>query len=167
MDYTKSSISRILFVGIGLLIGVALVGGVFMLAEVAEKNQQSSQPRQTPQMINNSPTPQITHIQPGLANPASTYCQEQGGQTVIQGRDDGGQYGLCDFGSGMSCEEWAMYRGECPIGGIRTTGYDTIQQKYCAWSGGSTLAVEDATCTFENGKSCSVDSFYNGTCSAN
>ena len=166
MDYTKSNISRILFVGIGLLLGVALVGGVFMLTDVTEKNQQSNQGSQKPP-ASKSPAPQITKTQTGLENPASVYCKEQGGQTIIQTRGDGGQYGLCDFGSGMSCEEWAMMRGECPTGGVRTTGFDTIEQKYCAWSGGTTLAEPNATCTFTNGKTCSVDAYYTGTCTNN
>lgn len=100
----------------------------------------------------------------GIANPASTFCIEKGGSLQMQTREDGGQYGLCYFDDARACEEWAMMRGECPVGGVKTTGYDTIDQKFCAWSGGRTLAVENSQCTFANGKVCSTVDFYNGTC---
>ncbi len=48
----------------------------------------------------------------GLANPASVYCEEQGGTLEI--RDEaGGQVGYCVFDDGSECEEWAYFRGEC------------------------------------------------------
>lgn len=99
-----------------------------------------------------------------IANPASTFCIEKGGSLQMQTREDGGQYGLCYFEDARACEEWAMMRGECPVGGVKTTGYDTIDQKFCVWSGGRTLAVENSQCTFSNGKVCSTVDFYNGTC---
>lgn len=111
-----------------------------------------------------SVSPSPTSVNTGLVNPASAFCTKQGGTLTIETRGDGGQYGLCSFEDNYACEEWAMFRGECPVGGIRTTGYNTIQQKYCAWSGGSTLATENATCTFSNGAVCSDADLYNGTC---
>ncbi len=102
----------------------------------------------------------------GLANPASVNCGNLGGKLSIQTRGDGGQYGVCDFGSGYSCEEWALYRGDCPKTGVKTTGFDTKAQIYCAQVGGKTLAVANATCTFPNGKSCPVNDLFNGKCQA-
>ncbi len=99
-----------------------------------------------------------------MANPASLYCQEKGGQLEIALRPDNSQYGLCYFDDNRACEEWAMFRGDCPIGGVKTTGYDTEAQKFCAWSGGHTLAVPNAVCTFEDGSSCLADDFYTGAC---
>ena len=49
----------------------------------------------------------------GLANPASVYCQEQGGTVEIRTDAEGGQYGVCIFDDGSECEEWAFFRGEC------------------------------------------------------
>ena len=47
-----------------------------------------------------------------MANPASTYCVDQGYKLEI--RDEaGGQVGYCVFPNGAECEEWAFYRGEC------------------------------------------------------
>lgn len=101
----------------------------------------------------------------GLANPASVNCSKLGGNLVINTRGDGGQYGLCYFEDNRACEEWALMRGECPVGGVKTTGFDTIDQNYCAWSGGQTLAVPNSICTFKNGSTCSTIDFYNGKCS--
>ncbi len=100
----------------------------------------------------------------GLANPASVNCGNVGGTTSIQNGPNG-QYGLCEFGDNMACEEWALYRGECPVGGVKTTGFNTKAQMYCAWVGGQTLAVPNATCTLPSGKVCSDEAVYNGTCS--
>ena len=47
-----------------------------------------------------------------LANPASTYCIEHNGKLDIKD-SSGGQYGVCTFDNGSSCEEWAYFRGEC------------------------------------------------------
>jgi putative hemolysin len=50
-----------------------------------------------------------------IANPASVYCEEQGGTVEIVDTDDG-QLGICVFDDGRECEEWAYYRGECVPG---------------------------------------------------
>ena len=101
----------------------------------------------------------------GIANPASVNCKDKGGTLVIKPDPNGGQYGLCYFEDNRACEEWALFRGDCPVGGVKTTGYDTDAQSFCAWSGGSTLAVPNAVCTFKDGSTCLADAFYNGTCS--
>jgi len=99
-----------------------------------------------------------------IANPASTNCKDKGGNLLMQKKEDGSEYGLCYFEDARACEEWAMLRGDCPVGGRKTTGFDTMAQKFCAWSGGQTLAVENAVCTFNDGSTCLADEFYNGTC---
>lgn len=101
---------------------------------------------------------------PRLANPASQNCIKQGGTVSIMTRGDGGEFGLCNFEDNMSCEEWALLRGECPVGGVKTTGFDTQAQMYCAWLGGQTLAVPNATCTLPGGSTCSTNDLYDGTC---
>ena len=100
-----------------------------------------------------------------MANPASVYCGEQGGTTVIKTLPSGGEYGLCEFEGDQACEEWAMYRGDCPVGGIKTIGFDNIEQSYCVWVGGRTLAVANAQCTLPDGTVCSDRDLYYGTCS--
>lgn len=100
-----------------------------------------------------------------LANPASVNCAEKGGTLVIQKIGDGSEYGLCQFEDNMACEEWALFRNECPVGGVKTTGYDNEQQMYCAWLGGKTLAEPDAKCTLPSGKVCTNDALFSGQCS--
>ncbi len=53
---------------------------------------------------------------PGVPNPASVHCAERGGRLVIERKADGGAVGICVFGNGRRCEEWAFYRGECHPG---------------------------------------------------
>lgn len=60
-------------------------------------------------------TPTDNDNDPGIANPASTYCVEHGGQLEIVTTSDG-QLGICRFPDGSSCDEWAYYRGECKPG---------------------------------------------------
>lgn len=48
-----------------------------------------------------------------LANPASVYCKDQGGVSEIVSNADGSQGGVCKFGDGKTCDEWALFRGEC------------------------------------------------------
>ncbi len=55
-----------------------------------------------------SPSPQTQ-----LVNPASVYCNEQGGTTRIVTNPDGSQGGMCDFSNGTTCDEWAYFRKEC------------------------------------------------------
>jgi putative hemolysin len=52
----------------------------------------------------------------GMPNPASAFCEEQGGRVEIR-EGEGGQVGYCVFPDGSECEEWAFFRGECAPGG--------------------------------------------------
>lgn len=50
------------------------------------------------------------------ANPASKYCEENGGELEIVSNNDGSQFGLCKL-EDYSCEGWTYFRGECDIEG--------------------------------------------------
>jgi putative hemolysin len=63
-----------------------------------------------------APTPAEPNSQAGLPNPASVYCEQQGGNIDIRTESDGGQYGVCIFQDGSQCDEWAFFRGECQPG---------------------------------------------------
>jgi hypothetical protein len=52
-----------------------------------------------------------------MPNPASVFCEEQGGRLEIREDASGGQVGICIFTDGSECEEWAYFRGECAPGG--------------------------------------------------
>lgn len=54
-----------------------------------------------------------------LPNPASVYCEEQGGTLEIRTNPDGSQTGYCIFPDGSECEEW-IYFCSC-----------TNDKKYC------------------------------------
>jgi putative hemolysin len=106
-----------------------------------------------------------------LANPASVNCGQKGGMLRLERRPDGGQYGVCIFDDNRQCEEWAMLRGECPVGGLRVTGYITPAARYCAITGGrytivanSGRADEQGACALPDGKSCDAAAHYAGTC---
>src|SRR3990167_7681128 len=94
-----------------------------------------------------------------LANPASVNCTQKGGMLQIERRPDCGQYGVCVFADDYQCEEWALFRGECPVGGRCVTGYITPAGRYCTITGGRYIAVsggstadEKGTCTRPDGK---------------
>ena len=127
-------------------------------------------PQPTPQ-----PTPAPTSAPTSsIANPASVNCEKQGGRLSIQTRGDGGQFGICVFADNKQCEEWALFRGECPAGGLNITGYVTLAAQYCVITGGqytvtanSNQANEQGQCAFKNGKTCDAADYYNGKCDPN
>lgn len=55
-----------------------------------------------------SPTPAAN-----LANPASVYCEQNGGRLDLRQDASGGVAGVCVFPDGSECDEWAYLRGEC------------------------------------------------------
>jgi len=58
-------------------------------------------------------TPVVTTpAQPAIANPASAACVLSGGSLEIKRDATGGEFGMCTFANGTSCEEWALFRGE-------------------------------------------------------
>jgi putative hemolysin len=142
---------------LSLLLAAAFIGACSAF-------QNATQPTPAPTPATNS----------SIANPASTNCIKQGGKSVIQTRGDGSQYGICVFEENKQCEEWALFRGECPVGGLKITGYVTLAAQYCVITGGqytitanSNQANEQGSCTFKNGKKCDAADFYNGKCDAN
>lgn len=99
-----------------------------------------------------------------LANRASVYCAEQGGTLLEQLRGDGSNYILCSFEDSKVCEQWAMLRGDCPVGGIDASVFATQAQKFCVLCGGKIPDGNDSACSFKDGSICWSEDFYNGTC---
>ncbi len=61
-----------------------------------------------------TPEPTATDMPPAnMPNPASVYCEQNGNKLEIRTAADGSQNGICVFPDGSTCEEWALYRGEC------------------------------------------------------
>src|SRR5688500_12798541 len=108
---------------------------------------------------------------PQLANPASQNCINVGGRLQMERQADGGQNGVCVFTDNYQCEEWALFRGECPKNGLRVTGYLTPAGRYCAITGGRYAVVtenaagETGVCSLPGGKACDAAAYYAGTCS--
>ena len=76
----------------------------------------------------------------GLANPASSYCLQQGYTLEIRTDTDGSQYGVCTFPDGSECEEWAYFRGECaPASGV--AGWHTPTGEFCTTLQTDVMAV--------------------------
>ena len=106
-----------------------------------------------------------------LANPASTRCVELSGRHSIEKGPTGSEFGVCLFDDNRQCEEWALLRGECPLGGRRITGYATQAGRYCAITGGeytvtsgSDPSDEKGTCKLAGGKVCEADAYWLGNC---
>jgi len=108
---------------------------------------------------------------PQRANPASESCARSGGTLSLEQDGGGGTYGVCRFVDNRQCEEWALFRGECPSGGVGVTGYATPAARYCAITGGRYAATarsntpsEEGTCTFDAGKTCDAGAYHRGQC---
>lgn len=110
--------------------------------------------------ISDAPEPPTT-----LANPASVNCAEKGGTLEIR-ENKLGQYGVCLFEDNRQCEEWALYRGDCPEGGVAITGYENDAEIYCAITGGQVESVGTDTpmCRRVDGTLCSVQANFDGEC---
>jgi len=105
----------------------------------------------------------------GMPNPASVYCEEQGGKTEIRTEDDGGQYGVCIFPDGSECEEWAFFHGECAPG-MAETQIANPASVFCKEQGGQleTRTGDDGgeygVCIFPDGSECEEWAFFRGEC---
>lgn len=107
-----------------------------------------------------------------LANPASENCLKVGDTLQIETDGAGNQFGVCYFEDNRQCEEWALLRGECPVGGRKVTGYVTPAARYCAILGGEYTVTgtgsgpenEQGTCKLPDARVCDVWELYNGKC---
>lgn len=119
--------------------------------------------------------PTTAPIEPtaAIANPASVNCAEVGGMLQIEARPDGAEFGVCYFDDNRQCEEWALLRGDCPVGGVKVTGYITPGGRFCAITGGSYSSTgnnaageEVGVCTLPDGRQCDAAAYYEGACGA-
>jgi putative hemolysin len=106
-----------------------------------------------------------------LANPASENCIARGGRHSVAKLPAGDEYGVCLFEDNRQCEEWAMLRGHCRVGGRRITGYAAQAARYCAITGNDYAVTHDSpgveergTCTLRNGHVCEANAYYRGEC---
>lgn len=106
----------------------------------------------------------------GMPNPASVYCDEQGGKLDIRKDAQGGEYGVCVFADGSECDEWAFFRGECKPGAIPVIGMPNPASAYCVDQGGALEMRKDAQgnevgiCVFGDGSECDEWAFFRNEC---
>lgn len=107
-----------------------------------------------------------------MPNPASVFCQENGGTLEIRTAEDGSQSGICVFPDGSECDEWAFYRGECKPGDSLNLGANLPNPAsvFCEENGGTTeiRTAEDGSqagvCVFPDSSECDEWAFYRGEC---
>jgi len=105
-----------------------------------------------------------------LPNPASVYCEEQGGTLEIRTAADGSQSGVCVFSDGSECDEWAFYRGECQPGESLgdEAGIANPASVYCEEQGGTSETrtaadgSESGVCVFSDGSEYDEWALYRG-----
>jgi putative hemolysin len=107
----------------------------------------------------------------GMPNPASVYCEEQGGTLDIR-ESEAGSVGYCLFEDGSECEEWAFYNGECAPGSGNmggSTGLANPASVYCQGLGYTEETRENAdgqygVCILPGGLECNSWDFLAGRC---
>ena len=117
-------------------------------------------------------TPEAAQEGVGMTNPASVYCEQNGGKLEIRD-ESGGQVGYCMFGDGSECEEWAYMRGECAPGeakGSTAIGMPNPASVFCTDNGGTLEMRKDAgggeygMCVFSDGSECEEWAYFRGEC---
>jgi uncharacterized protein len=171
--------------GIFVILGACIVAGM-LIAGCTQQQTPAAVPATTTPVAtppaDATPASAVTPVvagTAGMANPASVNCGTIGGTTEIKTAADGGQYGMCTFKNGTSCEEWALLRGEGCKAGVTVnttaavtpaalTGMANPASVNCGTIGGTTEIKTAADggqygmCTFKNGTSCEEWALFRG-----
>ena len=116
--------------------------------------------------------PSTDDSQADMPNPASVYCEENGGTLEIRKDQEGNEYGYCLFPDGSECDEWAYYRGDC-LPGDSLEGNANMPNPaavFCVDNGGTleirrdTEGNEYGYCIFPDGSECDEWAYYRGEC---
>ena len=114
-----------------------------------------------------------------MPNPASVYCEAQGGRLEFRQDSSGGTYGVCIFEDGTECEEWSYYRDQCKPGDMEEapepqggSGSQLANPAavHCEEKGGQVEMRQDSSggtygvCIFEDGSECDEWAFFRGEC---
>ena len=91
-------------------------------------------------------------------NPASVYCEKQGGKSVIV-KGSKGEYGVCQLKDGTTIEEWEFYKQNNTPQSLEAEmiGTPNPAAKFCVDKGGKSITVKDkrgnekGVCKFKNG----------------
>lgn len=99
---------------VGIIVFVALV--VFLAKRGSGPAPQN--PSQMPPVAQTTAPNKTDAPQPvGMANPASTFCTDNGG-TLATVKTDAGESANCTLPNGTVCDEWKLFRGECAAEGV-------------------------------------------------
>lgn len=154
----KSQISP-LYGTLGIVAALVLsIGGYVVGTQHASSTQTETQVLGS--SSSNTPAGQV-------ASAAYAKCISNGGFVTTNRRPSNGFYNICNFADDMNCELYALYNGQCPVGGVKTIGYSTTDQVYCALRGGTPQGKNNGQCKMPDGKVCSTSSVFNGTCDPN
>lgn len=99
---------------VGIIVLIVLV--VFLAKRgsgPAPQNPSPMLPVTQTTMPSKTDTPQSV----GMANPASTFCIDNGG-TLATVKTDAGASANCTLPNGTVCDEWKLFRGECVAEGV-------------------------------------------------
>ncbi len=111
----KSAKIRVYYTGMKkyLILLVLVVLGLFILINPFKdaSNNKNTLPR--PNEVAKR-VPEEKESTASIANPASVFCEENGGSLEIVTSADGSQFALCNFDN-YSCEEWAYFNGACTV----------------------------------------------------
>jgi putative hemolysin len=110
-----------------------------------------------------------------MPNPASVFCEENGGKLEIRSDESGAQSGVCVFDDGSECDEWAFYRGECKSGDSLESQESNANlpnpaSVFCEENKGKVEIITAADgsqfgrCVFQDGSSCEEWAFNRGEC---
>ena len=89
------------------------------------------------------------YVQAGMPNPADVYCIELGYQVETITEENGGQYSVCVFPDGNTCDAWKFLEGTCgeeysycALNGfdliVKTDGKNPFSRTYAVCVNGST-----------------------------
>jgi putative hemolysin len=104
-----------------------------------------------------------------MPNPASEFCEENGGYIETIEDEYGNQSGVCVFEDGSHCNQWDFYYGDC----LPKEDYSNLTNsacEYCQTNGGYVdERIDDqgnqySVCLFNDTSECEVWSYYNGLC---
>ena len=92
-----------------------------------------------------------------LPNPASVFCEENGGTLDLRTAADGSVSGVCIFADGSECDEWAYFRSECKPGdSLEKNDAEAQESTQAPESGWLTYTDEKLGYSFEYPADCTL-----------
>lgn len=159
-----------------LIMGLCLAAGIFISGCTQQATPAQTTITTAIPTATATPVSTETTASAGMANPASVNCVSLNGTVEIKTDSTGGQYGMCNFANGTTCEEWALFRGEgcqayvepTATGTSGAAGMANPASVNCVNIGGTVEIKTDSTggqygmCNFANGTACEEWALYRG-----